>query len=271
MADYDKLTIKIVANTGTAIDSIDRLSSRLEKLENQASKMDFDRLIKLEGILKDISNIDFSKVASGLYNVSKSLAEINGGTVKTLSQSMEDLADVDTSGVEETAEAIENTAKSFETVGKSAETTEEEVKGLIDRISEIGSSDLEESLSNCFEDFLSGVKQSKEEVDNLRKQIVELVATEELENGVNTEKHALLQQMAGVLGKIKQTSFDEPKTSLGGLLDRLHEIESPEIESRLSTMFSDFANGVNVSKEEIGKLKDEVSALMLQEELLNGK
>lgn len=77
MADYDKLTIKIVANTGVAIDSIDRLSSRLNKLEEQSKQMDFSRLRELQKILQDISNLDFNKASAGLWSLAESFNKVS--------------------------------------------------------------------------------------------------------------------------------------------------------------------------------------------------
>ena len=45
---YDELEVKIVAKTDVAIGNIDRFSSRLEKLEQLANKLDFSKLNQIQ-------------------------------------------------------------------------------------------------------------------------------------------------------------------------------------------------------------------------------
>ena len=109
MADYDTLRIKIVANTSTAIDTVDRFSSRLEKLENQAAKMDFSRLEKLQKILQEIASVDLTKVSNSLYSVAKSFEALNDvGKNGGFATQMEKVEDTVSESTEKIAEKLDN-------------------------------------------------------------------------------------------------------------------------------------------------------------------
>lgn len=107
MADYDKLTIKIVANTGGAIESIKNLSSRLDTLEKQTKEMDFERLNELQNILQGIASIDFTKTSNSLYSLVKSFEKLNTKTIENANNYVEnlELPELDLgSGLEDTFE-----------------------------------------------------------------------------------------------------------------------------------------------------------------------
>lgn len=90
MTDYDTLRIKIVANAGSALDTVERFSSRLKDLEKTAENLNFKRLEQLEKILRDIASIDLTKVSGGLYSVAKSFETLSEvGTKKGFATSME--------------------------------------------------------------------------------------------------------------------------------------------------------------------------------------
>lgn len=115
MADYDKLTIKIVANTGVAIDSIDRLSSRLDKLQKESDKMDFSRLRELQKILQDISNLDFNKASAGLWSLAESFNKVSKlGSNLEIAPKIEPLDDASINVTKEIAEGLDNVTISAE-------------------------------------------------------------------------------------------------------------------------------------------------------------
>lgn len=94
MADYDTLSIKIVADSKGANANISKVTSSLESLQKLANELDFKKIEKVQKVLQDISKIDFSNVSSGLDSVVKSFKAMERASSKSLSSKTKGLADV---------------------------------------------------------------------------------------------------------------------------------------------------------------------------------
>lgn len=82
-ANYDTLSIKIVADSKQATNNIDNVIKGLTDLENLAKKLDFGQINKVQKVLQDIANIDFSNVSRGLADVVKSFDKLNSAQAKS--------------------------------------------------------------------------------------------------------------------------------------------------------------------------------------------
>lgn len=85
--ELDSLVININANVGGASRSIRSLSKNLTLLQNVAQKLDFGAIEKVERLLRNIANIDFSNVVNGLHDVVSAFKAMNkeaskNGTLK---------------------------------------------------------------------------------------------------------------------------------------------------------------------------------------------
>lgn len=77
MAEYDKLTIKVEADSKQANTSIKNLSSSLQHLDETAKGLDTKRIIEVKGLLQSIAKIDFSNVIKGLQSVVSAFKAFN--------------------------------------------------------------------------------------------------------------------------------------------------------------------------------------------------
>lgn len=163
MADYDKLTIKIMADTSSAIAGIKTLSSRLEELEKQAKKMDLTRLKKIEKILRDIAKIDFTRVSTSLYSVAKSFETLSSVSSKAkveLEKSLDlgTLAETSSASIKKVAERAEDTKRAFTLTRSESEKFLKE----LNRFNEVKGLDFSKKLPNLiptsFEERIESVK-----------------------------------------------------------------------------------------------------------------
>lgn len=72
MAEYDTLSIKIVADSKGANANISKVTNSLTDLQKLAQNLDLKAVEKVQKVLLDISKIDFSNVSKGLDDVVKS-------------------------------------------------------------------------------------------------------------------------------------------------------------------------------------------------------
>lgn len=94
MADYDTLSIKIVADSKGANANISKVTSSLESLQKLANELDFKKIEKVQKVLQDISKIDFSNVSNGLDSVVKSFKAMERASSKSLSGKVKGIANV---------------------------------------------------------------------------------------------------------------------------------------------------------------------------------
>ena len=69
---------------------------------------------------------------------------------------------------------------------------------------------------------------------------------------------------------LANANVEETVEAITTLYDRLSDIVSPELATKLSTMFDDFKNGVRTSVDDVARVKNEISSLIATEKIDNG-
>lgn len=233
MADLDRLSIQIEANTRGASNQIDKLSKRLESLSAVIDKIDSS---KFEGLARATSNL------------SQGLSGLKGSNVKQIAKVGEALENIKSND-----NAFTNVVEGAKDLGENSEKATTDIYNILGALKSGGESTVFQSVNKQLEEFSGKALTSESSVKGLKGMLASLkiiIPTQELDK--TQKKFEKIKEKAQELSEqidfksktvesyVDSKAMEADKAKLEGLINEMErlKLKQKELESHGAFQFN---------------------------------